>query len=58
MTGYGKDVVSIDNTTVTVEIRTLNSKQLDIYSRVPPAYREKDLEIRTLLSKKLNQKIR
>ncbi len=46
MTGYGKDAVSNNTLTVTVEIRTLNSKQLDINLRVPAFLKEKEIEIR------------
>ena len=53
MTGYGKDIVSLDNTSVTVEIRTLNSKQLDINLRVPAFLKEKEIEIRKSIASKL-----
>ena len=55
MTGFGKAICELNDKIVTIEIKSLNSKQLDIYSRVPAAYREKDLEIRSLLSKKLKR---
>ena len=55
MTGFGKAICELQNKIVTIEIKSLNSKQIDIYSRVPAAYREKDLEIRNLLSKQLNR---
>lgn len=53
MTGYGKEIVQLPSKTITIEIRSLNSKGLDIYSRIPPAYREKELELRDLLAKAL-----
>jgi len=53
MTGYGKAEVEIPQKKVTVEIKTLNSKNLDLNVRVPSFYREKELEIRSKLSKQL-----
>ncbi|RPD97528.1 YicC family protein [Aureibaculum marinum] len=53
MTGYGKAVAELPQKKVTVEIKTLNSKNLDLNVRVPSMYREKELEIRSKLSKKL-----
>jgi uncharacterized protein (TIGR00255 family) len=53
MTGFGKSVIELNTRNLTVEIRTLNSKQLDINLRIPAELREKEPEIRALLSKKL-----
>ena len=53
MTGYGKAVVELPQKKVTVEIKTLNSKSLDLNIRIPTFYREKELEIRSKLSRKL-----
>lgn len=53
MTGYGKEVIQLPSKTITIEIKSLNSKGIDIYSRIPPAYREKELELRDLLAKSL-----
>jgi len=53
MTGYGKAVVELPQKKVTVEIKTLNSKNLDLNVRIPSFYREKELEIRSKLSKQL-----
>ena len=53
MTGYGKSILQLPSKKITVEIKSLNSKNLDIHSRVPSAYREKELEIRQLISKSL-----
>ncbi|HHC80600.1 MAG TPA: YicC family protein [Flavobacteriia bacterium] len=53
MTGYGKATVELPQKKVTVEIKTLNSKNLDLNVRVPTYYREKELEIRSKLSKQL-----
>lgn len=53
MTGYGKEIIQLPSKTITIEIKSLNSKGFDIYSRIPPAYREKELELRDLLAKSL-----
>ena len=53
MTGYGKEDVEFNARIVHVEIRTLNSKQTDISIRSPGRYREKELEIRSLLTDRL-----
>ncbi|MCL1937079.1 MAG: YicC family protein [Candidatus Azobacteroides sp.] len=50
MTGFGKAVVEVVNKKVSIELKSLNSKQLDLNVRMPSIYREKELEIRTLLS--------
>lgn len=46
MTGYGKTVLQLPERKITVEIKSLNSKNLDINVRIPAYYREKELEIR------------
>lgn len=55
MTGYGKEVVQLPSKTITIEIKSLNSKGLDLNTRVPSAYREKELEIRDILAKSLQR---
>ena len=55
MTGYGKEIVQLPSKTITIEIKSLNSKGLDLNTRVPSAYREKELEIRDLLAKSLQR---
>jgi uncharacterized protein (TIGR00255 family) len=55
MTGFGKAVGEIPGKKVTVEIRSLNSKQLDLNLRMPYLYREKELEFRTELAKQLDR---
>ncbi len=55
MTGYGKAVTQLPQKKVTVEIKTLNSKNLDLNVRVPSTYREKELEVRSKLSKQLQR---
>lgn len=53
MTGYGKKVIQLPSKTITIEIKSLNSKGLDVYARIPPSYREKEIELRDLLAKSL-----
>ena len=53
MTGYGKTIVQLPQKKVTIEIKSLNSKNLDLNVRIPAAYREKELPIRKNLSKHL-----
>ncbi len=53
MTGYGKAEFETGNKKITVELKSLNSKQLDINSRIPALYREKDIVIRKELNEKL-----
>lgn len=55
MTGFGKSVATIPNKKITVEIKSLNSKQLDISSRVPAAFREKELDFRNLIASRLER---
>ncbi len=55
MTGYGKSVVQLANKKITVEIKSLNSKNLDLHARVPSAYREKELDMRKAISKSLQR---
>jgi uncharacterized protein (TIGR00255 family) len=50
MTGYGKAVAELQQKKVTIEIKSLNSKQLDLNMRLPNLYREKELEIRSDIS--------
>ncbi len=53
MTGYGKTVVQLPQKKVTIELKSLNSKNLDLNVRIPIIYKEKELDIRKLLSKEL-----
>lgn len=53
MTGYGKASCEIENKKLTIEVKSLNSKQLDINSRIPGFYKEKEIEIRNLISRKI-----
>lgn len=51
MTGFGKAEVDFQKKKITVEIKSLNSRQLDVSTRIPTAYRGKDIEIRNMISK-------
>ena len=53
MTGYGKTIVQLPQKKVTIEIKSLNSKNLDLNVRIPNIYKEKELDIRNQLSKAL-----
>jgi uncharacterized protein (TIGR00255 family) len=53
MTGYGKAEFEAGNKKITIELKSLNSKQIDINTRIPMLYREKDLAIRKEISEKL-----
>ena len=53
MTGYGKAVVAYKGKKINVEIKSLNSKQLDLTTRIAPLYREKEMEIRQLIAEKV-----
>lgn len=55
MTGYGKSTVSFGEKKIHVEIKSLNSKALDLSVRIAPLYREKEMEIRNLISKSLER---
>ena len=55
MTGYGTATLDSDSLSVTVEIKTLNSKFLDIYCRIPRQYSEREIEIRNLLTQVLER---
>ena len=55
MTGFGKSVLELPKRKVSIEIKTLNSKLLDISSRISGFYKNRELELRSLLSKKLQR---
>ena len=55
MTGFGKAEAMTDGRKITVEIRSLNSKQLDLSIRMPSAWREAECEIRNIVSRKLQR---
>ncbi len=55
MTGFGKTDADIPGKKISIEIRTLNSKQTDINVKMPWLYKEKEIEIRNMLSKELER---
>ena len=55
MTGYGKTVVVYKGKKINVEIKSLNSKQLDLTTRIAPLYREKEMEIRQMIAEQLQR---
>lgn len=55
MTGFGKVTAELPSKKVTVEIKALNSKQLDLSTRIPSIYKEKEMEIRSLLLQSLER---
>ena len=55
MTGFGKEMIVKDGKSVIIEIRTLNSKQLDINTRISPLFREQENEIRSILTQELKR---
>ncbi|MEJ6792424.1 MAG: YicC/YloC family endoribonuclease [Lacinutrix sp.] len=55
MTGYGKSVLQLPTKKITIELKSLNSKNLDLNARMPSIYREKELSIRKLMAKELDR---
>ena len=55
MTGFGKSEATVRNRKITVEIRSLNSKQLDINVKVPPVYRQSEYEIRNIVARRMQR---
>lgn len=55
MTGYGKQVLQLPTKKITIEIRTLNSKGIDIYARMPSAFREMEIEFRKIAAASLQR---
>lgn len=55
MTGFGKCTVTLTGKVVIMEIKSLNSKQLDLNIKLPPAFREKESDIRSIISRKLER---
>ena len=55
MTGFGRGTIEVTGKSITVEIRTLNSKQLDLNTRIAPLFRNNENEIRALLSRELER---
>ena len=55
MTGYGKSVLQLPTKKITIELKSLNSKNLDLNARMPSIYREKELLLRKLMAKELDR---
>ena len=55
MTGYGRAVVAFGDKKINVEVKSLNSKSLDLTTRICPLYREKEMEIRQTIAKTLER---
>lgn len=55
MTGYGKATAVFENKKINVEIKSLNSKALDLSTRIAPLYREKEIEIRSMIAAALER---
>jgi uncharacterized protein (TIGR00255 family) len=55
MTGFGKAEINTQNKKLTIEIKSLNSKQIDMSVRMPSAYRQKELSIRKTVGQSLNR---
>ena len=55
MTGFGKAVIAFDSKKITAEIKSLNSKQLDLLVKMPQIYREKELELRNEVARVLER---
>ena len=55
MTGYGKATAELSDKKINIEIKSLNSKAMDLSARIAPLYREKEMEIRNEISKMLER---
>ncbi|MBQ5423703.1 MAG: hypothetical protein IIU33_00595, partial [Bacteroidales bacterium] len=55
MTGFGRELLEYNGKKITIDIRTLNSKSADISTRLPNQYKEKDIDIRRMLSQGLQR---
>jgi uncharacterized protein (TIGR00255 family) len=55
MTGFGKSLLQLPSKKITVEIKSLNSKNLDLNARIPGQYREKELHLRNIIAKSLSR---
>src|SRR5690606_2759690 len=55
MTGFGKSVLQLPTKKISVEIKSLNSKSLDLNARIPSQYREKELTLRSMISRSLTR---
>ena len=55
MTGFGRSQISLEGKKLTIEIKSLNSKQMDLSTRIPSLYREKDPELRRHITSRLTR---
>ncbi len=55
MTGYGKSEVNTSTLKINIEVKTLNSKSLDLFMRISPRYRNKELDLRKIIGDKLQR---
>ncbi|WP_027394376.1 YicC/YloC family endoribonuclease [Aquimarina latercula] len=55
MTGFGKSILQLPTKKITIEVKSLNSKNLDLNTRIPSQYREKELEMRKTIAKTLER---
>ncbi len=55
MTGFGKTTIETGTKKIVIEVKSLNSKQLDLSLRIPNVYKEKEMEIRSMAKEKLNR---
>ena len=55
MTGFGKNVIQLPTKKITIELKSLNSKSLDLNARIPSIYRAKELHMRNIIAKSLER---
>ncbi|WP_417443429.1 YicC/YloC family endoribonuclease [Joostella sp.] len=55
MTGFGKNIIQLPSKKITVELKSLNSKNLDLNARIPSAYRAKEIELRNVIANSLER---
>ena len=55
MTGFGKTTVETGNKKIVIEIKSLNSKQFDLSLRMPNLFKEKEMEIRSMVKEQLDR---
>ena len=55
MTGYGKSEINTQKLKISIEIKSLNSKTLDLFARISPRYRNKELELRKIIGDKIQR---
>ena len=55
MTGYGKSTIQLPTKKISIELKSLNSKNLDLFTKIPGFYKERELEIRNKIAKYLSR---